>query len=101
MRRLGFIAFVFAPYVLAGTGDPHQAGAIRCQVCAEPSCFGLPGSTGQPSGDSRGAAGCGEDGDTVDVLFVYTANARIEAGGVSGIDDAAEFAIDDINATLA
>jgi hypothetical protein len=101
MRRLGIIAFIIAQSVAAATDDPQQLGGIRCQVCADPSCSVPPAGEGQSTNGPRGGATCGEDGDTIDVLFLYTANARIEAGGLAGVDAAAQFAINDINTTLA
>lgn len=100
MRFLGLIALLLVRPVAADPGHSQQVTGVRCQVCSDPSCFVPQGAPGRPNAGSRGVAPCGDDGDTIDVLFVYTAAARIEAGGVAGIDAAAQFAIGNINQTL-
>ncbi len=77
-------------------------GDIRCETClslheARPPQALFEGF----SSGLRGVSPCGDDGDTIDVLFVYTAAARIEAGGVGGVNVAIQDAIANINQTLA
>jgi predicted outer membrane repeat protein len=48
----------------------------------------------------RGVDPCGDDGDTIDVLFVHTAAALAEAGGAAQIQAVATAAIANVNQTL-
>lgn len=87
----------FAQLATQSTAIP----GIRCEICQSQHHARPPETLFEGfSSGLRGASPCGDDGDTIDVLFVYTAAARIEAGGPAGINAAIQGAIANINQTL-
>lgn len=86
----------------AAAAQPADAPARITHPCAMPDELLAQGRApaDRDRFESRGVSACGDDGRFIDVLMVYTPQARSQAGGTSAIETIAQSAIAMANAHL-